>query len=83
MSNGIIATVRIGETRQEADMELPADIEVGVLSIELLRTLKSAGVAELANTKRIYLYCGKRRLQDEKTLTQNRVYDGSIITITY
>lgn len=83
MSNSIIATVRIGETRQEADMELPADIEVGVLSIELLRTLKSAGVAELANAKRIYLYCGKRRLQDEKTLTQNRVYDGSIITITY
>lgn len=83
MSNSIIATVRIGETRQEADMELPADIEVGVLSIELLRTLKSAGVAELANAKRIYLYCGKRRLQDEKTLTQNRIYDGSIITITY
>lgn len=83
MSNSIIATVRIGETRQEADMELPADIEVGVLSIELLRTLKSAGVAELVNTKRIYLYYGKRRLQDEKTLTQNRIYDGSIITITY
>ena len=83
MPNSIIATVKIGNTQQEKDMELPSDVEVGVLSIELLRALKSAGVAELANTKRIYLYCGKRRLQDEKTLTQNRVYDGSIITITY
>ncbi len=83
MPNSIIATVKIGNTQQEKDMELPSDVEVGVLSIELLRALKSAGVAELANTKRIYLYCGKRRLQDEKTLTQNHVYDGSIITITY
>ncbi|MBQ7838665.1 MAG: EsaB/YukD family protein [Clostridia bacterium] len=83
MSESVIVTVRIGGFGQEADMELPSDVEVGVLSIELLRALKAAGVDSLMRANNIYLYCGNRRLQDNKTLTQNRIYDGSIITITY
>lgn len=82
MAESIIVTVRIGNTFEE-DLEMPSGIEVGILSIELLRALKAAGVDALMSVRSIYLYCGKRRLQDNKTLTQNRIYDGSIITITY
>ena len=82
MRNSVIVTVIFfyGKEKRERDFELPYDVPVGVLSVEFFSFLSENGLFPFTH-KYYYFYCGKRRLNSEKTLRENQIYDGNILTI--
>lgn len=83
MTEKIIVTVVLRNGGYSEDMEMPCNIRVDVLCRSLLSALKSKEEYGFDNVRQIYMYNGVRRLQSEKTLTENNIYDGSIITLKY
>lgn len=80
--NSVIVTVIyfVGADQREQDFELPYDIPVGPLSVEFFSFLDENGLLSFSN-KYYYFYCEKRRLQSDKTLRENQIYDGNILTV--
>ena len=85
MENSVIVTVRytVGQEQRERDFELPYDVPVGPLSAEFMRFLHHNGLYPLPKGHYSFncFYCGRRRLNTEKTLRENKIYDGNILTI--
>jgi len=76
MISSVIVTVK-GE-RGEYDLELPADKPISALVPELEDAINTLGESY---SGKINLRVGNTVLQDNKTLDQHFVWDGSIITI--
>ena len=85
MENSVIVTVKymVGQEQRERDFELPYDVPVGPLSADFLRFLHENGLCPLPKNHYYFydFYCGRRRLNSEKTLRENDVYDGNILSI--
>ncbi len=62
------------------DMEMPANIEVDVLSDMLLETLKTAEPEHFGRKNNLRLKCNGKDLSSG-TLFENKVWDGSILEI--
>ena len=84
MDNSVIVTVRypVGMEQREQDFELPYDEPVGPLSVELFTFMNENGLMPYPKDY-YYFYCGKRRLNSEKTLRENQIYDGNILNINF
>ena len=84
MENSVIVTVRyaVGREQREMDFELPYDVPAGPLSTDFLRFLHENGLCPYPKNHYYfyYFYCGRRRLNSEKTLRENKIYDGNILT---
>lgn len=81
-ANSVIVTVRYptGGAFGEADFELPYDVPVGPLSVEFINYLFENELAPFSNNY-YYFYNGQRRLNTEKTLRENQIYDGCFLIL--
>ena len=83
MLNSVILTVQIAEIDFEYDMELPANMPGRLLCDKLLSALKNIETDAFHMTETINLLIEhtQKVLEDDKTLEESGVWDGSIITV--
>lgn len=76
-----IVTVRNTGGSFEKDMELPSNLPVRELSVRLLEVLRTLDYVSFGSFSHLVLSSDGRILDDEKTLDELNVWDGSIITV--
>ena len=83
MFNSVILTIQMEQSDIEFDMELPTNIPGGELCEKLLVIVRNFEDQVFHNIKKINLRIerSKKMLDDDQTLEDAEVWDGSIITI--
>lgn len=79
MVDHVIVTVETNT--QKKDMELPDKISVELLSKKLLEVLKELIPMEFREKEQIDLYFENIRLNENKSLREQYVWDGSILKV--
>jgi hypothetical protein len=83
MITAVIITVKIAGTKEQHDMELPADTPLKELAPKLLMALKNIESKLFLGVDRIKVLFDfeNRYLLDRETLMSAGVWDGSTITV--
>ena len=83
MIDSVIVTVKIDNTNKEFDLELPAKMPINELSEKLIVTLDNIQDDLLYGVKEIKLKYDieKRFLEDDETLEDAGIWDGSYLTL--
>ena len=78
----VMVTLRFAPQGRCLEMELPAFLPVGELEKKLIETLITMDPARYGGTQEVVLQTEGKRLEDETTLAQAGVWDGSVLDVT-
>ena len=81
MVNGIIVTIVMNHPEVSIDMEIPCQIPVQTVCVQLLEALKIVTSPALNSCRKISLWDGDNKLRSDRSLAEAGVWDGSIITV--
>lgn len=76
-----IVTIRTEDGIWEADMELPAKMKLKNVAVKVLDTIKALDENRFAAVHKLYFKFGQKRLNEEATLADYQIWDGSILII--
>lgn len=79
MVNGIIVTVRMKEPPLELDMEVPCQIPIQTVCVQLLEALKVIAQPSLKDCRRICLWSGDTQLRKDRSLAEMGIWDGGTL----
>lgn len=77
----VIVTLRIQPSNRQLDMELPAFAPIGQLRQQLPEILSQADPARFARVQRIRLRKDGAELEEDGTLAQYGIWDGSFLDV--
>lgn len=80
MVSHVIITLKM-EDNTELDVEVPCQIPIQELREDLLRGFQEKGIGGFDKVSSIRLTKGNAILQDDKSLAQLGIWDGSILTV--
>jgi len=85
MISSVILTIKINKSKNEYDMELPANMKISELSIKILESLRNLEAEIFQSVNRIGLkfYKTDSILGGDETLESAHVWSGSILTVLY
>ena len=81
MVNGIIVTVRMKEPPLELDMEVPCQIPIQTVCVQLLEALKIIAQPSLKSCKRICLWSEGKQLRNDRSLAEMGIWDGGTLLV--
>lgn len=81
MIEKVLVTICAENPAFEADMELPAQMDIGELAKKLLEALKMLEPAKFSKVDSLSLECDGKILKAGSTLDAQCIWDGRIITV--
>lgn len=82
MADSVLVTVWLKNTSFSADMELPSNMQIKALKRQLLKALKEIAPETFNSIEKIELWEADKKLNEESSLTNSCIWDGSYLTIT-
>lgn len=76
-----IVTIRTKDGTWEADMELPAKMKLKDVALKVLDTIKAMDEARFGELHKLRFVYGDKLLNEEATLADYQIWDGSIVSL--
>ena len=77
-----LVTVRVESMHFQVDMEMPAKMRIKELVPKLLEVLKNYDESRFSDVSSLNLSCNNTRLNEDASLADYQIWDGSILDIT-
>lgn len=82
MVDSVLVTVQMKKPSFSVDMELPANLQIKALKKQLLEELKAIRPETFGRIGAVELWHQNKILDEQSSLTNSRVWDGSFLTVT-
>lgn len=77
-----IVTLTTPDGSWKQDFELPVQIKIRELEKKLLSVLQNQVPNGFGDARRVYIKSGNQILDEEKTLAEYQIWDGSILVVS-